>query len=146
MKYNETLIAAAISIGLTITFSTLFGFAGSAVIGTFWGWFWISLLVLVVGFAVVNSYLIRRDSEIRHLIDTELATQTTNTSVRLACAYCQTPNVTSVLLNQRNTFKCESCNQVNNVNIQFLATALTSPIEGTKLYTESETLAEFKLQ
>jgi hypothetical protein len=46
------LIVTGISLGITCLFSTLFGFAGSTIIGTFWGWFWISLLTQFVIFVV----------------------------------------------------------------------------------------------
>ena len=144
MKKLEITVAL-ISVSLTLLFASLFGFAGSAVIGTFWGWFWLSLLVLVVGFSIVNSYLIRKDQMIREAVDLETLRELTKMSVNLECAYCQQRAIVPILLNQRNTFKCDSCNQINGISMQFVATALTSPIDSVKLPIESSTAVEFKV-
>lgn len=144
MKKPEILILA-ISIGLTVLLSTLFGLAGSAIVGTFWGWFWISILTLFVGFAVVNSYLLRKDAQISEAIELEALREISKITIRLACAYCQQLNDTQITVNQRNTFKCESCNQVNGVSMQFLATTLTSPIESVKMPIENSGTVEFKV-
>jgi len=144
MKKPE-LIILSISVGLTLLLSTLFGLAGSAIIGTFWGWFWITVLVLFVGFAVVNSYLLRKDAQIAEAIELEALREISKITVRLACAYCQQFNNTQITVNERNTFKCESCNQVNGVSMQFMATTLTSPIESVKMPVENSGTVEFKI-
>lgn len=144
MKKPE-LIILSISVGLTLLLSTLFGLAGSAIIGTFWGWFWITVLVLFVGFAVVNSYLLRKDAQIAEAIELEALREISKITVRLACAYCQQLNNTQITVNERNTFKCESCNQVNGVSMQFMATTLTSPIESVKMPVENSGTVEFKI-
>jgi len=144
MKKPEILILS-VSVGLTLVFSTLFGLAGSAIIGTFWGWFWITILVLLVGFAVVNSYLLRKDAQIYEAIQLEALKEISKITVRLTCAYCQQFNDTQITVNQRNTFKCESCNQVNGISMQFMATTLTSPIESVKMPIENSGTVEFKV-
>ena len=144
MKKPEIIILS-ISVGLTLLFSTLFGLAGSAIIGTFWGWFCITILVLFVGFAVVNSYLLRKDAQIAEALELEALREISKITVRLACAYCQQLNDTQITVNERNTFKCESCNQVNGVSMQFMATTLTSPIESVKMPVENSGIAEFKV-
>lgn len=144
MKKIELTIAT-ISIGLTFLFAALFGFAGSAIIGTFWGWFWITTLILVIGFAVANSYFIRKDSQIRDVVEVEALKQLSKFSIKLECAYCQQANITQLLINQRNTFKCDGCNQVNGVSMQFMATALTSPVESVKIPLENTESVEFKV-
>ena len=145
MKKFEYLVIGT-SLGLTVLFSTLFGIAGSLIAGTFFSWFLMSFLLIVICFLIVNSYFINRDQQVTELIELEALKEMTKISVRLSCAYCQQINSTPVFLNQKNTFKCESCNQVNGVSIQFLATALTTPIESVQLpIGDSEPIAEFKV-
>ena len=140
-----TLTVLGISLGTTCLVSTLFGFAGSSIIGTFWGWFWISLLVQFIGFVAYNSFLIQRDQAINQQAEIETLDKLAKFTIKVTCAYCQQANVTPIQLNQRNTFKCESCNQVNGISMQFMATTLTSPIESVKLPVENSNSVEFKV-
>ena len=143
---NKTLaLIAGISIGLTCLISTIFGFAGASIIGTFWGWFWVSLLVQVIGFACYNSYLIKQDQVRNQMLELETLDKISKFTVKLSCAYCQQFNTIPILLNQKNTFKCESCNQVNGVSMQFMATTLTSPIESVNIPLPSSESIEFKV-
>jgi len=143
---NKTiLLVIGISVGLTCLISTLFGFAGSAIIGTFWGWFWVTFLIKFVGFIVFNSYLIQRDSLSQQQIEVEALDKLSKFTIKLTCAYCQQYNTTPIQLNQKNTFKCESCNQVNGISMQFMATTLTSPIESVKIPIENSGSIEFKV-
>jgi len=143
---NKTiLLVIGISVGLTCLISTLFGFAGSAIIGTFWGWFWVTFLIQFVGFIVFNSYLIQRDSLQQQQVELEALDKLSKFTIKLTCAYCQQYNTTPIQLNQKNTFKCESCNQVNGISMQFMATTLTSPIESVKIPIENSGTIEFKV-
>lgn len=135
----------ALSIAITTLVSTLFGFAGCTIVGTFWGWFWVSMLFQVIGFAVVNSFLVQKDSIAQQQAETEVLEKLSKFTIKLTCAYCQQPNITPIQLNQRNTFKCESCNQVNGVSMQFMATTITSPIESVKIPIENSDSVEFKV-
>ncbi len=140
-----TLTVLGTSIGITCLISTLFGFAGSTIIGTFWGWFWISLLVQFLAFLAINSFLIQRDNALTQQAEMETLNALSKFTVKLTCAYCQQANVAPIQLNQRNTFKCESCNQVNGISMQFMATTLTSPIESVKIPIENSGSVEFKI-
>lgn len=135
----------SLSIGLTCTVSTLFGFAGRTIAGTFWGWFWISMLIQFIGFLIVNSYLAQKDKALLQQTELQSLEKLSKFSIKLLCAYCQQPNVTPIQLNQRNTFKCESCNQVNGVSMQFMAATLTTPIESVKIPIDEQGTAEFKV-
>jgi hypothetical protein len=142
---KQTSIIIGISLGLTALFSALFGFAGSAIIGTFWGWFWVTMLLQIIGFITVNSFLLQRDSIQLQQAEAEALEQLSKFTIKVSCAYCQQSNTTPVQLNQRNTFKCESCNQVNGISMQFMATTLTSPIESVKIPIENSGTIEFKV-
>ena len=130
-KFN--LIILTSSLALTSLVSTLFGFAGQTIVGTFWGWFWVSLLVQFIGFVSYNSYLIQKDNIALQQADAEALEQFSKFAIKISCAYCQYPTTTPIQLNRRNTFKCEGCSQVNGVSMQFMATTLTTPVESVKL-------------
>lgn len=138
-------IIALISTGITLTVSALFGLAGSSIIGTFWGWFTISLLVLVIGFAAYNSFLIQKDNLAIQQAEVEALEQFSKFSIKMSCAYCNQSNITPIQLNQRNTFKCGSCNQVNGVSMQFIATTLTTPLESVNIPVNQNESIEFKV-
>lgn len=121
------------SILLTCGISCLFGFAGSTIIGTFWSWFCISLLVQFVGFISYNSFLIQKDNIALQEAEVEALKQISKISIKVSCAYCQLPNITPIQLDRKNTFKCESCNQVNGVSMQFMATTITTPLDTIKI-------------
>lgn len=134
-----------LSIGSSSLLSTLFGFAGSSIIGTFWGWFWLSLLIQFLAFAMFNSYLLKKDETVLQQNELELLDKLSKFTIKLTCAYCQQTNSLPVQLNKRNTFKCESCNQVNGVSMQFMATTITTPIESVKLPVENSNSVEMKV-
>jgi hypothetical protein len=133
------------SVGITCLISMLFGFAGSAIVGTFWAWFWLSFLGQVIVFSIVNSYLIQRDTATLQQQELDMLDKLSKFTVKLNCGYCRQANTTPISLNQRNTFKCESCNQVNGISMQFMATTLTTPIESVKIPIENSNSVEFKV-
>lgn len=144
MKRPE-LTVLGISLILTSAISTLLGFAGSAIIGTFWAWFWIGCLVQLLVFVGINSFLIQKDNAFQQqntLLELEALAKF---AVNLSCGYCQQNNVVPIQLNQRNTFKCESCNQTNSVSMQFTAIPVTTPIESVKIPVENSNSIEFKV-
>ena len=88
---------------------------------------------------------IQKDNLQRQQAELETLDKLAKFSIKLTCAYCQQYNVTPIQLNQKNTFKCESCNQVNGISMQFMATTLTSPIESVKIPIENSGSIEFKV-
>lgn len=145
MNRTEILILL-ISVGLTLFFSTIFGFAGRAVIGTFWAWFAITLCVQVIGFALYNSQSTRKEEIERQKVEVLALEQLSKFSVKLKCAYCNHPTVIPIQLNQKNTFKCESCKQINGVAMQFSATTITTPIQSVKVPLGDESEGSFDFQ
>jgi hypothetical protein len=147
VNINRTeLLLITVSFTLTFLFSAIFGFAGSSIYGKFWGWFWVSFLIQVIGFAAWNSYLSQKEFVANQKAEIEALEQFSKFAVQLTCAYCKQSNTVPIQLNQKNTFKCSSCNQANGVYMQFAATTLTTPIESVKLpLPEAESFAEFKV-
>ena len=133
------------SVGITCLISMLFGFAGSAIIGTFWSWFCVSLLVQVIVFALINSYFIQKEENQQQNFEVQALEKLSKFTVKLNCSYCEQPNLSPIQLNSRNTFKCESCNQINGISMQFMATTLTTPVESVKLPIENSNSIEFRV-
>lgn len=139
------LIVVATSLGITSLFSGLIGLAGSSIVGSFWSWFWLSYLLQIFGFFIYNSYLMQKNKTTQQQFELEALKELSNFSVKLNCAYCQQSNVAPIQLNQKNSFKCESCNQVNGIFMQFSATTLTTPIESVKIPVPQSESIEFKV-
>ena len=142
---KTTLSVLAISTIVTSIVSALFGFAGQTIVGTFWSWFCISFLVQVILFAIYNSYLIQKDNIVLQQLENQALNELSKFTVKLLCSYCQQPNITPIQLNQKNTFKCESCNQVNGISMQFIATSLTTPIQTISIPVAEQEKVEFKV-
>lgn len=144
MNKFYTIVLLVSSITATVI-STIFGFAGQQIIGTFWGWFWVSLLIQIIGFALYNSAMMRRDETVLAQAEAEALEQLAKFTIRINCGYCQQPNSTPIQLNRRNVFKCESCNQVSGITMQFMATALTEPVQSVSIPVENSSSVEFKV-
>jgi hypothetical protein len=123
------LLIASISICITIVVSSIFGAIGPIIAGTFWSWFALSFVFQIICFFVANSFLVQRERVSEELLQLQTLDKLANFTVQLSCAYCKQPNNVIIQLNQKNTFKCESCNQTNGVFMQFSSTTLTTPIE-----------------
>lgn len=120
-------------IGVSLFFSSLvssvFGLAGWLIADKFWGFFLIAFVLQFVIFAIVNTFLRRKDFiETTKLINEQLEA-TSKHLINLSCAYCQTTNTVPLVLNEENRFKCESCNQVNGIKMQFFSTQITTPLK-----------------
>lgn len=127
-KKPEFLIIA-LSLLITSLISLSVGIGGFLLTGQFWGFFLLAFVLQFVIFAVVNTFLIRKDQiEGTRLINQQLEAVSKHT-LKLSCTYCKTLNLVPITLNQENRFKCESCNQVNGVKMQFFATQITTPLK-----------------
>lgn len=144
MKKFELLILG-VSLVATLLVSSLFGLVGPFIIGTFFGWFWVAFLLQIICFVAYNSFLIQKDGAALELAQIQAFETFSKFTIQLTCAYCRQPNIVPIQLNQRNTFKCESCNQANAVTMQFSATALTTPVESVKIPLEGSDSIEFKV-
>lgn len=142
-KRLETIVIL-ISLSITIFISGLVGVAGSLLVHNFWGFFILALGVQFVIFAIINTVLQRKDTvEGMKLINQQLEAVAKFT-IQLTCAYCQTPNTTPIQLNQENRFKCQSCNQVNGVKMQFVAAQITTPLNKVTIPIGDESI-DFKV-
>lgn len=127
-KTPEYLVIFA-SLAFTCLVGCLVGVAGLLILNKFWGFFIIGVVSQFVIFAIVNTILQRKDLiETTKVLNQELEVAS-KYFINLTCAYCQIPNTTPIILNQENRFKCESCNQVNGIKMQFFSTQITTPLE-----------------
>jgi len=138
-------IVLLLSLGVTSLISVIFGFAGATIIGTFWGWFWISFLLQLLIFVGLNSFLLQKQSTIQRQAELDELEALSKFTISLSCGYCKQANLVAIQLNQRNTFKCESCNQTNSVTMQFAAVPLTTPLESVQIPIETSGSIEFKV-
>lgn len=128
LKKPEFLVVT-FSLLFTLLVSTLCGLGGFFILNKFWGFFLISLVLQFVVFAIVNTFLRRKEFiETTKLINEQLEA-VSKYVINLSCAYCQASNQTPIILNQENRFKCSSCNQINGVKMQFLSTQITTPLK-----------------
>lgn len=133
-----------LSLGFTGLVSAVVGGGGALITGSFWGFFWVAFGIQFVMFAIINSFLQRKD-----LIE---GTEASNKQlealskfvVKLTCSYCQLPNDIPIKLNQENRFECVSCNQVNGVKMQFFSTQITTPLNKVLLPVGENESVEFK--
>ena len=144
MKKNEIVILL-VSLGITAGFSALFGAAGSTIVGNFWGWFWITFVIQIIFFLAWNSYLLQQNKIAQLQEEYNDIEALSKLTVNLSCAYCSNKQRVPIQLNQKNTFKCDSCAQTNGVYMQFSATQLTTPIESVKIPIENKETVEFKV-
>jgi transposase-like protein len=97
-------------------------------------------------FFVINTILQKRDTLTEIKLANEQLEALSKHLIKLTCSYCSKPNTLSITLNRENRFKCEFCQQVNGVKMQFFATQITTPIEKVLIPSSdtNDTIAEFK--
>jgi hypothetical protein len=130
---NPVVLIVALSLLLTTGISALIGVGGYLLFSSFWGTFIIAFGLQFVVFAIINGFLQRKDLIEGTKIINEQLEAISKFTVRLTCSYCKKPNMVPILLDQENRFKCESCNQVNGVKMQFFATQITTPLNNVLL-------------
>jgi hypothetical protein len=144
LKKPETIVIL-LSIGITSTISIVIGLSGYLLTNKFWSFFFIAFCIQFIIFAVVNTFLQRKDFVEGVALTNQQLEALSKFTIKLACAYCKQPNVTPITLNQENRFKCESCNQINSIKMQFLATQVTTPLTSLSIPTLDDEKIEFKV-
>ena len=146
-RFKQLNSPAVLIIGLSISFTALVsavvGLGGYLLGGYFWGWFAMAFGVQFVLFAVINTYLQRKDTLEGAKVLNEQLEALSKFTIQLACAYCKVANAVPITLNQENRFQCGSCNQVNAVKMQFFAAQVTTPLQKVVLPAGDESI-EFK--
>ena len=140
---NPAVLIVSLSLAFTAVVSAVVGLGGYLLVGTFWGFFALAFGVQFVLFAVINTYLQRKDTLEGAKVLNEQLEALSKFVIQLACAYCKQANSVPITLNQENRFKCGSCNQVNAVKMQFFAAQVTTPLNKVVLPVGDESI-EFK--
>jgi hypothetical protein len=143
LKRPEILIVF-LSLAFTALVSGVVGVGGYLLTGSFWGYFILAFGVQFVIFAVINTYLQRKDTLEGAKVLNEQLEALSKFTIQLTCAYCKQSNVTLITLNQENRFKCGSCNQVNAVKMQFFAAQITTPLNKVVMPVGENETIEFK--
>ena len=140
---NPAVLIVSLSLAFTAVVSAVVGLGGYLLVGTFWGFFALAFGVQFVLFAVINTYLQRKDTLEGAKVLNEQLEALSKFVIQLACAYCKQANSVPITLNQENRFQCGSCNQVNAVKMQFFAAQITTPLNKVVLPAGDESI-EFK--
>lgn len=140
---SPAVLIVSLSLAFTAVVSAVVGLGGYLLVGTFWGFFALAFGVQFVLFAVINTYLQRKDTLEGAKVLNEQLEALSKFVIQLACAYCKQANSVPITLNQENRFQCGSCNQVNAVKMQFFAAQVTTPLNKVVLPAGDESI-EFK--
>jgi len=141
---NPAVLIVSLSLAFTAVVSAVVGLGGYLLVGTFWGFFALAFGVQFVLFAVINTYLQRKDTLEGAKVLNEQLEALSKFVIQLACAYCKQANSVPITLNQENRFQCGSCNQVNAVKMQFFAAQVTTPLNKVVLPVGERESIEFK--
>lgn len=140
---NPAVLIVFLSLAFTAAVSAVVGLGGYLLVGTFWGFFALAFGIQFVIFAVINTYLQRKDTLEGAKVLNEQLEALSKFTIQLGCAYCKQTNAVPITLNQENRFQCGSCNQVNAVKMQFFAAQVTTPLNKVVLPVGDESI-EFK--
>ena len=135
-------------VGLSLLFtgivSGVVGIGGLLLGGNFWGWFILAFGIQFIAFAIVNTYLQRKDTIEGAKVLNEQLEALSKFTIQLTCAYCKQTNAVPITLNQENRFQCGSCNQVNAIKMQFFAAQITTPLQKVVMPISENESIEFK--
>jgi hypothetical protein len=118
-----------ISLLITTCVSTILGASWYLFTKHFWSGFLAGYCIQFIIFAVVNTFLARKDSIVSAELFNQQLEALSKFAINLTCAYCKQGAIVPIRLDQENRFKCEHCNQVNGVKMQFISTQVTTPLE-----------------
>lgn len=141
---NPEFLIIGTSLFFTTLVSGLAGLAGVLITGKFLGFFLIAFVLQFIIFAIVNTFLQRKDFIETTKVINEQLEASSRYLINLSCSYCQISNTVPIILNQENRFKCESCAQINGVKMQFFSTQITTPLKKVMIPVGDEEI-EFKV-
>jgi hypothetical protein len=119
----------SISLLITTSVSTLLGASWYLFSKHFWSGFLAGYCIQFIIFAVVNTFLARKDAIVSTTLYNQQLEALSKFTINLSCAYCKQQATVPIRLDQENRFKCDHCNQVNGVKMQFVSTQVTTPLE-----------------
>jgi hypothetical protein len=139
---------ATIIVGLSLLFTTVVsgvvGLGGYLLSGVFLGWFAMAFGIQFILFAVINTFLQRKDIIEGAKVLNEQLEALSKFTIQLNCAYCKQTNAVPITLNQENRYQCGSCNQINAVKMQFFSAQITTPLNKVVMPVGENESIEFK--
>jgi hypothetical protein len=130
---KQSIALIVLSLVVIILPATVIALILGGFFGHFWSWFGLSCAILFVIGQLSNSFFSKKMNIDIIRLQTRLEEIANQQNVEVSCAYCRTRNITPVYLNQRNTFTCSKCKQVNLIIFQFAAAQVTVPLESPQL-------------
>jgi uncharacterized membrane protein YagU involved in acid resistance len=118
-----------ISLLITTSVSIVLGVSWYLFTKHFWSGFLAGYCIQFIIFAVVNTFLARKDAIISTSLYNQQLEALSKFTINLSCSYCKQIATVPIRLDQENRFKCDHCNQVNGVKMQFISTQVTTPLE-----------------
>jgi hypothetical protein len=117
---------------ILFSISILGGILGLILNYSFWVYFLSFLLFQIILFSFLGSII--KSYNIKKIKELEL-NKLEGLSTLLSCAYCQKQNVMIFNTNdtERIEFECDHCKKRNLVNIQFLVSQISEPLEIPKV-------------
>jgi hypothetical protein len=113
--------------------SSLIAFALANFFGHYGTWFALSAALIFIIGLISNTMIQKKINKDILNLQNRLAEISNLQNVEVSCSYCKTRNIVPVFLNQRNTFDCKNCKQVNLIIFQFATAQITVPLELPKL-------------
>ena len=126
---SPELVVILLSLCFTVVVSGIIAVGGNILFSNFWGTFFIAFGCQFVLFFVLNTVLQKKDEATEAKIATDQLNALSKYVIKLSCAYCSNSNSVPIVLNNENRYKCENCQQVNGVKMQFFSTQITVPLE-----------------
>jgi len=142
---SPAFVIISFSLVLTLLVSTLFGLCTALMFKTFWGGFIGGVALQIIVFAIYNTNLLKKDQFESIKLANEQLQALSKFTLSLTCAYCKSPNIVPIKLNEENRFTCEYCKQVSGVKMQFITTQITTPLEKVVMPIGTDDSIEFKV-
>jgi len=127
-KFLASLIVSLISLALPLCGSLLVGLAFYLMIKVFW----VSVLLSFVGLfgtgVLWNTFIAFKAKQ--YMRELEMAQKIVDAyqEIEIGCASCNSVNITKILLNIDNEFKCLKCGVTNAVLMNFSTAAKSNPL------------------
>jgi len=127
--YRPEVRVVGLSLLTTTLVSTILGTSWYLFTKHFWSGFLAGYCIQFIVFAVVNTFLARKDTIVSAELFNRQLEALSKFTINLSCAYCKQAATVPIRLDQENRFKCDHCNQVSGVKMQFVSTQVTTPLE-----------------
>jgi len=124
------------SLTITAVVSAVIGFTFNLLGLNFFAGFFIAVVLQFFGWWLFDIYTNKKfmASMANARAQNNLADSYQN--IELVCSYCGAKNITRILLNKNNTFKCMNCNNVNGIKIELTTTRTITPLIADKELSE----------